>query len=65
MKAGIAAKLNGVYSLFRRYSKTTYPIRAEIVAMMKFVPVRISSNANAKLFPCPFVTVNSPIKRFE
>ena len=53
------------YRLFRRYSNTTYPISEEIAAIRKFVPVKISFKANAKLFPGPFVTVNSPIKRFE
>jgi hypothetical protein len=53
------------YSFFRRYSKTTYPIRAEIIAIKKFVPVKMSFKANVKLFPCPFVAVNSPIKRLE
>jgi hypothetical protein len=53
------------YSFFRRYSKTTYPIRAEIIAMKKFVPVKMSCKANVKLFPSPLVAVNSPIKRLE
>jgi len=53
------------YSFFRRYSKTTYPIRAEITAMKRFEPVKISFKANVKLFPGPFVAVNSPIKRLE
>jgi hypothetical protein len=53
------------YSFFRRYSKTTYPIRAEIIAMKKFVPVKMSFKANVKLFPGPLVAVNSPIKRLE
>jgi hypothetical protein len=53
------------YSFFRRYSNTTYPISAEIMAIKKFVPVNISFKANAKLFPGPLVTVNSPIKRLE
>jgi hypothetical protein len=53
------------YSFFRRYSNTTYPISEEIAAIRKFVPVKISFKANAKLFPWPFVTVNSPIKRLE
>jgi hypothetical protein len=53
------------YSFFRRYSKTTYPIRAEIIAIKRFIPVKISLKAKAKLFPRPFVAVNSPIRRFE
>ncbi|MGD0479416.1 MAG: hypothetical protein ABSA42_04545 [Terracidiphilus sp.] len=53
------------YSFFRRYSNTTYPIIAEIMAIKKFVPVKISFKANARLFPGPFITVNSPIKRLE
>jgi hypothetical protein len=53
------------YSFFRRYSNTTYPIRAEITAIRKFIPENISFKANARLFPCPFVAVNSPIKRLE
>jgi hypothetical protein len=53
------------YSFFRRYSKTTYPIRAEIIAMKRFERVKISFKANVKLFPCPFVAVNSPINRLE
>ena len=53
------------YSFFRRYSNTTYPIRAEIIAMKKFVPVKMSFKANIKLFPGPLVAVNSPIKRLE
>ena len=53
------------YSFFRRYSNTTYPIRADIIAIKKFVLVKISLKAKAKLFPRPFVAVNSPIRRFE
>jgi hypothetical protein len=53
------------YSFFRRYSKTTYPIRAEIIAMKKFVPVKMSFKANVKLFLGPLVAVNSPINRIE
>jgi hypothetical protein len=54
-----------LYSFFRRYSKTTYPIRADIIAMKKFVPVKMSFKANVKLFPGPLEAVNSPIKRLE
>jgi hypothetical protein len=49
-----------LYSFIRRYSNTTYPIRAEITAMEKFAPVKISFKANVRLFPGPFVAVNSP-----
>src|ERR1700733_142694 len=53
------------YSHFRRYSKTTYPSNAEMAAIPKFTPVKISFSAKARVFPCPLATVNSPIKRFE
>jgi hypothetical protein len=53
------------YSLLRRYSNTNHPISAEMMAIKKFVTVKISIRANAKLFPCPLDAVNSPIKRFE
>jgi hypothetical protein len=33
--------------------------------MKKFVPVKMSFKANAKLLPGPLVAVNSPIKRTE
>ena len=53
------------YSFFRRYSNTTCPIRGEITALRKFVAGRMSFKANVRLFPCPFLAVNSPIKRLE
>ena len=53
------------YRFFRRNSNTKYPISAEIAAIKKLVFVKISFKANAKLFPGPLVTVNSPINRLE
>jgi hypothetical protein len=38
-----------LHSFFRRHSNTTYPIRAEITAMEKSVPVKISFKANANV----------------
>jgi hypothetical protein len=55
----------GTESFCRRYSITAHPISAVIMAIEKFVPVKISLKANVKLFPLPLVLVNSPIRRFE
>lgn len=55
----------GSESFCRRYSITAHPTGAEAMAIEKFVPVKISLKANAKLFPLPLVLVNSPIRRFE
>lgn len=52
-------------SFCRKYSSTAHPTSAETMAIEKFVPVKISIKANIRLFPLPFVLVNSPIKRFE
>jgi hypothetical protein len=53
-----------VYSFFRRYSKPTYPIMAETIAIRKFAGVTTSRSATARLWMC-FEAVNSPIRRFE
>ena len=53
------------YCFLRRYSKTTYPVSADIAEIAKFVRVKILFKARARLFPCPFVAVNSLIKRSE
>jgi len=55
----------GTESFCRRYSITAHPISAVIMAIEKFVPVKISVKANLILFPLPLVLVNSPIRRFE